>query len=261
MATWTAPPGSANLSFMASPSKRSPSRLDAGKLVALVGLVVVGLVFWNSPLLTPIKLLVVMGHESGHAVATLLVGGGVQRVVLSPDQSGACLSALPPGAWPTILVYSAGYVGSAIAGAVLLILAFRFRLARGVLAVYALWLAAMAVLFAGSAFTIAFCLGMAAVLAAGARWLPLLGVRLLVLFLATFTGLYAVFDLRDDLWNATVRAHSDAALLAARTPVPALVWAALWSLASLLILGLGAAVSLRSRPVAHSGLAPVIDST
>jgi hypothetical protein len=244
---------------MALPRTRSASRLEVGRLLTLAALVALGLVFWDSPLLTPVKLLVVMGHESGHALATLLAGGHVQRVVLSADQSGACLSALPPGAWPTILVYSAGYVGSAIAGAVLLVLAFRFRLARGVLAAYALWLAAMGVVFAGSGFTVAFCLGMAAVLAAAARWLPLLGVRFLVLFLATFTGLYALFDLRDDLWNAAVRAQSDAALLAAHTPGPALFWAGLWSLLSVAILGWGAFAALRSRSDIHSGLAPSVD--
>jgi len=259
MATWTAPTRSANLSAMALPRTRSESRLEVGRLLTLAALVALGLVFWDSPLLTPVKLLVVMGHESGHALATLLAGGQVQRVVLSADQSGACLSALPPGAWPTILVYSAGYVGSAIAGAVLLVLAFRFRLARGVLAAYALWLAAMGVFFAGSGFTVAFCLGMAAALAAAARWLPLLGVRFLVLFLATFTGLYALFDLRDDLWNATVRAQSDAALLAAHTPLPALFWAGLWSLLSMAILGWGAFAALRSRSDIHSDLAPAVD--
>jgi hypothetical protein len=257
MLTWTAPSRYANLPGVAS--VRTPRRLDLGKLLALAGFVALGLVFWDSPLLTPVKLLVVMGHESGHALATLLVGGQVQRVVLAADQSGACLSALPPGAWPTILVYSAGYVGSACAAAVLLVLAFRLRLARGVLAAYSVWLAAMAILVAGNGFTVAFCLGTAAVLAAAARWLALLGVRALVLFLATFTGLYALFDLRDDLWTANVRAHSDAALLAAHTPVPALLWAVLWSLLSVAILGWGAFVSLRSRPRVKSALAPAID--
>lgn len=257
----TASTHSANLYAMASPGNRPQSRLDMGKLLLLAALVAVGLLFWDSPILTPVKLLVVMGHESGHALATLLAGGHVQRVVLAVDQSGACLSALPPGAWPTILVYSAGYLGAAIAGAVLLVLAFRFRLARGVLALYAVWLASMAVLVAGSSFTVVFCLGMATVLAAAARWLPLLGVRLVVLFLAAFTGLYALFDLRDDLWNSTVRAQSDAALLAAHTPVPAFLWAVVWSLLSIAILGWGAVMSLRSRPGARSGLAPAGDPT
>src|SRR5271170_3876526 len=109
MPTWTASNRYANLAGMA-PARRS-RQLDFGKLLALAAFVALGLVFWDSPLLTPVKLLVVMGHESGHALATLLAGGKVQRVLLSPDQSGACLSALPSGAWRTILVYSAGYVG------------------------------------------------------------------------------------------------------------------------------------------------------
>jgi hypothetical protein len=256
METWTVAAGSASLGRMPSSGTRTSSRLDLGNLALLVAFVGLGLVFWDSVLLTPVKLLVVMGHESGHALATLLVGGQVQRVVLSADQSGACLSALPPGAWPTILVYSAGYLGSALAGAVLLLLGFRFRLARGVLVAYAVWLAVMAVLFAGSLFTVAFCLGMGALLAASARWLPLLAVRLVVLFLAAFTGLYALFDLRDDLWNAAVRAQSDAALLAAQTPVPAFFWAGLWSLMSIAFLGCAAALSLRSRTSTPPGLAP-----
>jgi len=259
MATWTAPQRSANVYAMTSAG--ASSRLDVGKLTLLAVLVAVGLLFWDSPVLTPVKLLVVMGHESGHALATLLAGGKVQRVLLAADQSGACLSALPPGAWPTILVYSAGYVGSAIAGAVLLVLAFRFRLARGVLAAYAVWLAAMGFVVAGNAFTVAFCLGMALVLGATARWLPLLGVRVLVLFLAAFTGLYALFDLRDDLWNSAVRAQSDAALLALHTPLPAFFWAVLWSMISIAVLGWGALVSLRSRPNPKPGLAPVSNPT
>lgn len=239
---------------MASPAPRS--RLDPANFLLLAAFVALGLFFWDAALLLPVKLLVVMGHESGHALATLLVGGEVKRVILSADQSGACLSALPPGAWPSIVVYSAGYVGSAVAGAVLLILCFRLRLARTVLGAYAVWLAVMAFLFAGNAFTIAFCLGMAAVLAAGARWLPLLAVRLLVLFLAVFTGLYALFDLRDDLWNSGMRAQSDAALLAAGTLLPAFAWAGLWTLLSLAILGWAAVFSLRSRPGPKPGLAP-----
>jgi hypothetical protein len=47
--------------------------------------------------------------------------------------------------------------------------------------------------------------------------------------------------------------------LAAHTPVPAVVWAGLWSLVSIAILGWGAVFSLRSRPGPKSGLAPVSD--
>jgi hypothetical protein len=195
--------------------------------------------------LWPLKVLVVMMHETGHAVATLLVGGHVDRVTIAANQSGQCVSALPPGALRQIAIYSAGYVGSAVAGALLLIATLRFRIRRAVLGAMSLWLGVMAVLYAGDAFTLAFCVGTAIALAAGARWLPLGLVGGLNVFIAAFTGLYALFDLRDDLWNGAARQHSDAALLSSLIPVPSLVWAALWTAAAVVILVAAAAWALR----------------
>ncbi|MCA2980173.1 MAG: M50 family metallopeptidase, partial [Myxococcaceae bacterium] len=71
---------------------------------------------------------------------------------------------------------------------------------------------------------------------------------------ATFTALYAAMDLKDDLWSSQVRAMSDAQLLAEVTVVPAIVWAALWTLVSVALLALGGffAVSERRRPARSS---------
>jgi len=219
--------------------------VDTGRLLLLVGLAAAGLWLWDMPWLAPLRLLVVLVHETGHALATLAFGGRVERVIIGADESGQCLSALPPGWLAQVAVYSAGYVGSAVSGALQLILAFRFRLHRAVLLAMGIWVTGMGLVYAGNGFTLAFCLGAGAVLL-GASWLlPPGGVRAVVMILAVFTGLYALFDLRDDLWRSSVRASSDAALLAAQTHVPALVWAGLWSLLSVAVLVLAALVSLR----------------
>jgi hypothetical protein len=65
-----------------------------------------------------------------------------------------------------------------------------------------------------------------------------------VLVIAVFTGLYALFDLRDDLWLPG-GGPSDAALLAAQTHVPALLWSLLWSAVSVAVLALAGSISLR----------------
>ena len=213
--------------------------LDPLKLLVLAATLALGFYFWDAPALLPLKLLVVMMHETGHAVATWIVGGKVQRVVLASDQSGSCLSALPPSALRTIVVYSAGYLGSAVAGAGLLIAAFHDRFARAVPTVLSLWLAIMAVFYAGNAFTLSFCILTSLALFA-TRWLPLSLVGALDVALASFSALYAAVDLRDDLWNGAVRAHSDAQLLADLTYIPALVWALLWTGMALVILAVGA---------------------
>ncbi|HZA50404.1 MAG TPA: M50 family metallopeptidase [Myxococcaceae bacterium] len=218
----------------------SGAQLDFTRVVALVAALSLGAIFWDSPVLWPLKLLVVMMHESGHALATLFVGGRVDRVLLSANEAGACLSWVPDGAFPKIAVYSAGYVGSALAGAGMMLATFRFQLRRWVLGAACVWLAVMGVLYAGDLFTIAFCFGTAAVLALGAKFLPNDAVDVLNLFIAAFSALYVVFDLRDDLWRAGTRAVSDAALLAELTWIPAFGWAVLWSLFSLAILAFAA---------------------
>ena len=219
--------------------------IATSRLVVLGILVLAGLWFWSAPWLAPLRLLVVLVHETGHALATLVFGGKVERIIVGADESGQCLSSLPAGCLPQIAVYSAGYVGSAISGALQLVLAFRFRLHRPVLYAMGVWVTAMGVIYAGNAFTLAYCLGMGAVLLVLARLLPAGAVRALVTVLAVFTGLYALFDLRDDLWSPGGSGPSDAVLLAAQTHVPAFLWALLWSAASVAVLALAGSLSMR----------------
>jgi hypothetical protein len=108
-----------------------------------------------------------------------------------------------------------------------------------------LWLALMGLFYARDSFTLAFCVVMAAAFGLGARLLPLALVGGVNLFIASFTALYAAMDLKDDLWNGAVRAQSDAQLLANLTVVPAIVWAAVWTVVSLGILATGLVIALR----------------
>ena len=224
----------------------SGARLDMKRMALLLVFLGVGWFFWDSPVLRPLKLLVVMMHESGHAIASLIVGGSVQSITLRADESGACLSALPPGVLRQIIVFSAGYLGSALMGAVLLLATFRFRLRRLVLGAACVWLAVMGVLYARDMFTLAFCLGTSAVLGLAAKFLPEGVVEVVNLFLAAFTALYALFDFRSDLWDSRVRAGSDAALLAQHTWMPAIFWAAVWTLLGISLLGWAAYKSMHA---------------
>jgi hypothetical protein len=225
----------------------APQRLHAGRLLLLLGLVTASVFFWDTPALLPFKLLAVMGHETGHALASWVVGGSVQRVTIAPNEGGECLSSIPDGFFARVLVYSAGYVGSALISVLLLVLSFRANLRRVMLGAACLWLGLMGLFFARDAFTLAFCLGMAALFGAGAKWLPDSLVGALNLFLASFTALYAAMDLKDDLWNGAVRAQSDAQLLANLTVVPALVWAALWTALSVVLLLAGGWLAVLER--------------
>lgn len=228
----------------------SQPTLDGKRAAALVFCLAVGIFFWDSPVLWPLKMLVVMIHETGHALAALLVGGEVSRVTLAADQSGSCLSRIPTGFLAKVTVYSAGYLGSALAGAALLLFTYRFQARRLILGAACAWLGAMGLLYAGDLFTLLFCLGTALLSGLAARFLPGGAVESSNLFLAAFCSLYAAMDLKDDLWNSAVRASSDAALLAELTVVPAIVWAALWTAFSLAVLVAAGWWSVRRRGIA-----------
>jgi len=230
------------------------TQLHFGRLFLMIGIVVASIFFWETTALLPFKLLAVMGHETGHAVASLIAGGSVEKVTLRADQSGACLSSIPDGFFAKTLVYSAGYVGSAIISVLLLALTFRFNARRLMLGLACVWLSVMALFYARDVFTLGFCLGFATLFGVGARLLPAGIVGGLNLFLATFTALYAAMDLKDDLWNGAVRSRSDAQLLADLTVVPAFVWAIGWSLLSLVILALGAWFAVNARAEAPQKL-------
>ena len=226
---------------------RVRSQLHFGRLAMMVTIVAACLFFWHTPALLPFKLLAVMGHETGHALASLFAGGSVDKVTLSADESGACLSTLPDGFFAKTLVYSAGYVGGALISVLLLLLTFRFNFRRAMLGLACAWLTLMALFYARDLFTLAFCLSLALLFGAGARYLPASAVGALNFFLATFTALYAAVDLRDDLWNGAVRTRSDAQLLANVTVVPAIIWAFIWTLLSMLILVVGAWLAVTAR--------------
>jgi hypothetical protein len=227
--------------------------LHFGRAALFVGIIAVSAFFWDSPVLLPFKLLAVAGHETGHALAALLVGGTVDRISVSPNEAGQCLSRIPDGFFGRVVVSSAGYVGSALISALLLLLTFRFNARRAMLGAACVWLTLMGIFYARDGFTLAFCLVMALLFGLGAKWLPAGAVGAVNLFLASFTSLYALLDLKDDLWNPAVRAQSDAAILASSTFVPAVVWAALWTLMSVALLALGAWYALRDHPAALPG--------
>lgn len=217
------------------------TRIDGGRLLLLIAFVALGVAGWEVSALWPLKLLAVLGHETGHAVASWLVGGSVNQISVAPNQSGSCLSMIPVGFFARVVVSSGGYVGASVISALLLLLTFRWDFGRRMMVAACVWLVFLGLFYGhGDLFTFLFCAVMAAAFGVGARFLPAGGVGAVNLFMATFTALYAVMDLKDDLWNGAVRAQSDAQILADATGIPAIFSAAIWTLVSLAVVGVGA---------------------
>lgn len=190
--------------------------------------------FWDSTWMWPLKVLVVLFHELGHAVATWLTGGEVVEIGLAPNQGGHTLSR----GGVRFIVLNAGYLGSLIAGAGLLGLSRRAKVARASLLALGIALFVVGLWFVRpiASFGLGFTLVMSALLAALSRIAPAEVCAAILRGLGVFSIMYAVFDIRDDVFRAPGSARTDATMLAELTGVPAPIWGILWITVGLLLL-------------------------
>jgi hypothetical protein len=200
-------------------------------MAALAAWLVVVWLLWWSPVIYPIKLFVVLLHETSHALMALATGGRVDRIVITADQGGVCYC---PGG-NAFLTLSAGYLGSLLWGALILVLAQAPRPdPRNTTTAIGAAVLGLTLLFVRNPFGMIFGALFGATLvslrAAGRT------VHVLVLTALGLTScLYALLDIKSDVLD---RPHlpSDAYMLAQLTGVPTAVWGILW-------IGIGAGVS------------------
>ncbi len=179
---------------------------------------------WETPVVRPLRLFVVLLHEAGHALAAVATGGRVEAIVLTADEGGLCHC---PGG-NAFLTLSAGYLGSLGWGALLFWAAVRRPgWSRALLGVIGAAVIALALLYTGNAFGIAFGVAFGGGLLAAARWLSPPATTALLGVLGLTSCLYAILDIKSDVLDRP-ELPSDAVLLADLTGVPSAVWGLLW---------------------------------
>lgn len=201
------------------------------RLLAAAGLFFLSLLLWNTILLAPVKLFVVLLHELSHGLAALATGGGIERIDIDPRIGGSCLTS---GGWPFVVV-SSGYIGSLLLGGALLLAARHAKASRILAYAIAVVVLLVTLLFVRNAFGLIFGVLFSGGMFALARFLPEQYLEIALLWLGGVSVLYAVIDTAGDLLTLSPRL-TDAAILASMTGVPAIVWGLLWSAVSVLVL-------------------------
>lgn len=186
--------------------------------------------------LLPLRYLNTHLHELGHALAAIATGGSPQFIKVFGDGSG--VTPVAGGFLP--LVASAGYLGAAAAGAAI-VYAMRSEVgARRALGITGFALAASMVLFVrGDGVGIVSGLAWAAALIAASRTLRGSALQFTAGLVGLQQGLNALRSLCE-LFQITTQSeiHSDAGLMQSSTLIPAVVWAALWGVCGLAVVGL-----------------------
>lgn len=186
---------------------------------------------WNTSLVYPLKVFVVLLHEVSHGLVAMATGGSIQRIVIEANQGGVCYC---PGG-NAFLTLSAGYLGSMGWGALILAAARTpgkwprvAAMAIGVMVV------AVTLFYVRNIFGMLFGALFGAVLVAASRYLPTEGNSGLLTALGLTSCLYAILDIKSDILDRP-EALSDARMLSELTGVPTLVWGILWIALAVLV--------------------------
>ena len=110
---------------------------------------------WQTPVVVPLKILIVFLHELSHAIAAWLTGGSVEQISLSSDQGGFAITR----GGSRFAILSAGYLGSLLLGAALLLLALRSTADRAVTALLGAVILAVTALYIRDLFAAVFLSG------------------------------------------------------------------------------------------------------
>jgi hypothetical protein len=109
-------------------------KADPVELRTLAIALLASLLLWNLPfgglLLYPFKLLATWLHELSHGLAMMITGTGFDRVVIYRDTSGLAYAQSGAGPFAAAIIAAAGYMGTPLWGALLLVITPTPRSAR-----------------------------------------------------------------------------------------------------------------------------------
>ena len=249
---------------------------DRLELRTLAFALLASLLLWNLPvggvLLYPFKLLATWLHESSHGLAMIVTGVGFDHMHIFRDTSGLAYGSTEAGSFGAAVIAAAGYMGTPLWGAVLLVATPNARRARHALLVLAVLLVATAIFVvappaSGDTFGIYATAATGGVVAICAFALPARWRVMVAHFIAAQSCVNALLDIRvllrpSQVVDGIIAPNSDAQNMAqmtfgTTTTWAVWTWAIAWLLWSLIVLFVALRVA-SARALSESPEAPTV---
>jgi hypothetical protein len=249
------------------PSKRPNKPTDDPRRrteLRMLGLALLAsLLLWNLPfgglVLYPFKLLATWLHELSHGIAMICAGVGLDRLDIFRDTSGMAHAGGNSGPFGGAVIAAAGYMGTPLWGAALLVIASTAQAARRALLVLAALLLVTAIVVVANDFGQYAIAAIGIAVAGAALLLPPRGTLAFAHFLAAQACINALLDIRvllrpTQFVDGVSLDESDATHMAQATfgtsaDWAVWTWAAIWLAWSLLVLFVAIKVNeRRARP-------------
>ena len=205
------------------------------QIIYLIILIAVVIFFWNTLLVYPIKLFVVMLHEMSHGLMAISFGGKIIEIYIDSNIGGYCRYQMKPSFWGSFMTSSAGYLGSLFWGSLILILAVKSERDKYITLAIGIILLGLCyfVLQSGAFFGTAMTAGLGVFMLIAFRFFGPLFHDLWLKFIAIISCAYVILDIKSDLIDNT-NIGSDADAISELIGVPSVLVGITWMVIALL---------------------------
>lgn len=188
---------------------------------------------WETVFVYPIKLLTVLFHEAGHALATIATGGKVRGIVINKKLTGLTMTC----GGSRLLTLNGGYLSSILIGSTFFYLTYT-RLAGDALILMGLLVLFFALLWVRTIFTLVFCVFVSAALISMGTFLTGVIENLVTRLISLCCVLYSFVEIQKykKMLKYLKNSRTDAERLQSLTRVHALGWAISWSIVAFVVL-------------------------
>jgi len=171
-----------------------------GKTIGVLSLMfLIAFIFWDTPLIYPIKLFVVILHEVSHGLMAVITGGQIDRIEIDYRVGGVCYFR----GGNLFLTASAGYLGSIFWGGLILILAAKTKYDNIMGIITGAFLVILSIFYVrnmfGFFFTLLFGICLIIISYKASNYV----LDLVMKFLGMTSCLYAIIDIKEDLISRT----------------------------------------------------------
>lgn len=213
-------------------SKKKNSVNKNIEIFLLLSITFLSFIFWETPLVYPIKIFVILLHEINHAAAAIITGGSVKTINLNLNFSGQTITK----GGNLIIIAMSGYIGSLLVGSLLFISADNPKFRN----LFTIILSAIILLTATNLIQGGIQVFISLVIALFFYFVPRFVNNDITNILFKFIGLtscfYVISDIKQDLLTTTLR-ETDTQILEYITGIPAIVIGFSWFIFSIVIVG------------------------
>jgi len=191
--------------------------------IILIVITIASIILWETPVIYPFKIMVVLFHEISHGIAAILTGGKVIELNIALDLSGICK--IEDG--NSFIIASSGYLGSLLFGMLLFYSSFNKKLSHIVLLIISGIIIIFLINSSKNEYLILITTMVLLLLIVIIYKSPTFFSSILLKSLGIISCIYVLIDIKQDIFDST-NSYSDASMLAELTGIHQAIWGLIW---------------------------------